>query len=131
MKPCLTEKTLKGERITLIENEKVVSDEGDLVEIFNEYFSDIQCPPRITFHQPGVKCNKKKIENHPSILEIKMQISSNVAFPFSFRKVTLTEIINEIKNLDESKAAQSNDIPTKAIKKMTYLLLILLKTLIT
>ena len=30
MKPCLTDKTLKGERIRLIENEKVVSDEGDL-----------------------------------------------------------------------------------------------------
>ena len=59
----------------------------------------------------------KKIENRPSILEIKIQISSNVAFPFSFRKVTLTEIINEIKNLDESKAAQSNDIPTKVIKE--------------
>ena len=68
VKPCLTEKTLKGERITLIENEKVVSDEGELVEIFNEYFSnivpnsDIQRPPRITFHQPGVKCNKKKLK---------------------------------------------------------------------
>ena len=65
VKPCLTEKTLKGERVTLIENEKVVSDEGELVEIFNEYFSnivpnsDIQRPPRITFHQTGVKCNKK------------------------------------------------------------------------
>ena len=30
MKPCLTDKTLKRERIRLIENEKVVSDEGDL-----------------------------------------------------------------------------------------------------
>ena len=30
VKPCLTNKTLKGERIRLIENEKVVSDERDL-----------------------------------------------------------------------------------------------------
>ena len=41
---------------------------------------------------PGVKCNKK-IENHPCILEIEKQIPSDVVFPFSFRKVTLTEII--------------------------------------
>ena len=27
VKPCVIDKTLKGERITLIENEKVVSDE--------------------------------------------------------------------------------------------------------
>ena len=32
-------------------------------------------------------------------------------------KVTLTEIINEIKNLDESKATQSNGILTKVIKE--------------
>ena len=60
MKPCLTEKTLKDERIMLIENEKVVSDETELVKIFNEYFSnivsnlDIQCPPNITLHQDSV-----------------------------------------------------------------------------
>ena len=44
----------------------------------------------------------KIFENHPIILEIKNK--ADVAFPFSLRKVTLTEIINEIKNLDESKA---------------------------
>ena len=37
------------------------------------------------------------------MLDIKKQIPSDVAFPFSFRKVTLTEIINKFKNLDESK----------------------------
>ena len=30
MKPCLTDKTLKGERITLIENGNVVSDKREL-----------------------------------------------------------------------------------------------------
>ena len=41
MKPCLTDKALKGERLTLIENEKAVSDERELVKIFNKYFSNI------------------------------------------------------------------------------------------
>ena len=58
----------------------------------------------------------KKFENHPSTLEIKNQVPSAVDFPFSFREVTLNEIINEIKSLDESKASQSNDIPTNVIK---------------
>ena len=137
MKQCLTDKTLKGERITLTENEEVVSGERELVKIFNEFFSnivpnlDIQRPLSIILPHDPVLNAIKKFENHPSILEIKKQIPSDVAFPFSFRKVTLTEIINEIKNLDESKATQSNDIPNKVIKKtMTYLLLLLLKTLI-
>ena len=77
MKPCLTDKTLKDERITLIENEKVISDERELVKIFNEYFSnivsnlDIQRPPNITLHHDPVLNAIKKFENHPSILEIK------------------------------------------------------------
>ena len=56
VKPCLTDKTLKGEGITLIEYEKVVSNERELVKIFNEYFSgigpnlDIQRPLSITLH---------------------------------------------------------------------------------
>ena len=60
VKPCLTDKTLKGERITLIENEKVVSDERELVKIFNEYFSnilpnlDIQRLPSIILHHDPV-----------------------------------------------------------------------------
>ena len=35
MKPSLNDKTLKDERLTLIENEKVVSEEIELVQIFN------------------------------------------------------------------------------------------------
>ena len=47
----------------------------------------------------------------------KKKIPSEVDFPFSFSKVNLNEIIKEIKNLDESKVTQSNDIPTKVIKE--------------
>ena len=39
--PHITDRTLKGERIKLIENEKVLSDERQLVKIFNKYFSNI------------------------------------------------------------------------------------------
>ena len=68
---CLTDKTLKDERITLIETEKVVSDERELLNIFNEYFSniisnlDIQRPPNINLHYDPVLNAIKKFENHP------------------------------------------------------------------
>ena len=77
MKPSLTDKTLKGKRITLIENEKVVSDKRELVKIFNKYFSniipnlDIQRPPSITLHHDPVLNAIKQFENHSSILKIK------------------------------------------------------------
>ena len=41
VKPSFTDKTLKDKRITLIENNKVVSDESKLVEIFSKYFANI------------------------------------------------------------------------------------------
>ena len=41
MKPSFTGKTLKDERTTFIENNKVVSDESKLVEIFSKYFRNI------------------------------------------------------------------------------------------
>lgn len=56
MKPCLTDKTLQVERITLLENEKIISDGRDLVKFFSEYFSNIvpklviQDPPSIILH---------------------------------------------------------------------------------
>ena len=59
----------------------------------------------------------------------KQKVPSDVAFLFSFSKVARIEIINEINNCDESKASQSNNI-AKIIKEITFLVLLLLKTLI-
>ena len=41
VKPSFTDETLKDERITLFENNKFVSDEIKLVEIFSKYFGNI------------------------------------------------------------------------------------------
>ena len=41
MKPSFKDKFLKEERITLVENSKVVSDESRLVEICCKYFRNI------------------------------------------------------------------------------------------
>ena len=41
VKPLFTDKTLKNERITLVKNNKVVSDESKLVEMLSKYFRDI------------------------------------------------------------------------------------------
>ena len=53
---------------------------------------------------------------HTIILEITKQVLPGVASQNSFSKVTLTEII-EIKNQDDSTAAQSNDIKTKVMQE--------------
>ena len=94
---------------------------------------DIQRPPYITLHHDPVLNAIKKIWKRPKYNRNKKQVPSDVAFTFPFRKMTLNEIIkiiNEIMNFDELKSTQSNDIPTEVVKKtLTYLLLLLLKTL--
>ena len=40
-KLSFTDTTLKDERITFVENNKVVSDESEFVEIFSKYFGNI------------------------------------------------------------------------------------------
>ena len=91
VKPCLTDKTLKEERITITENEKVVSDNRELVKIFNEYFSnivpnlDIQHPASIILHHDPVLNAIKKFENYPSILVIKKKNSVRCSFPIFFQ----------------------------------------------
>ena len=68
IKSCLTNKKLKDQRITLIENEKVVSDERELMKMLNEYFSniapnlDIQRPPNVILHCDKVLNAIKNLE---------------------------------------------------------------------
>ena len=41
VKPSFTDKTLNDEKITLVEKNKVVSNESELVQIFGKYFGNI------------------------------------------------------------------------------------------
>ena len=73
VKPSFADKTLKDERITLVENNKVVSDESKLIEIFSKYFGNIvqnlgiDGLTNISSDNAAVSIRKaiKKYRNHP------------------------------------------------------------------
>ena len=79
VKPSFTDKTLKGERIILVENSKVVSDESKLAEIFSKYFGNIvqnlgiDGLTNISSDNDAVTIRKaiEKYQNHPSIKVIR------------------------------------------------------------
>ena len=79
VKPSFTDKTLKDERITLVKNDKVVSDENKLVEIFSKYFGNIvqnlgiDGLTNISSDNETVTIRKaiEKYQNHPSIKVIR------------------------------------------------------------
>ena len=56
-----------------------------------------------------------KFENHSSIVKIK---SNRTYSGFTFRPVIYEEILTELKNLDMSKTAQLEGVPTKIVKKI-------------
>ena len=122
VKPSFTDKTLKDERITLVENNKVVSDESKLVEIFSKYFRNIVQNLGIDDLTNTSSDNDpvptrqaiEKYQNHPSTKVIRENIDTTNNFSFDLiNPECISKIIN---NLDTSKATQQGDIPTKIIK---------------
>ena len=116
VKPSFTDKTLKNERITLVENNKVVSGESKLEEIFRKYFGKIVQNLGIDglTNISSDKKSHKKYQNHPSIKVIWENIDTINNFFFDLiNPECISKIIN---NLDSSKATQQVDIPTNIIK---------------
>ena len=122
VKPSFTDKTLKDERITLVENNKVVSDESKLVEIFSKYFGNIVQNLGIdgltntSSDNDAVTIRQaiEKYQNHPSIKVIRENIdTTNNLSSELINPECVSKIIN---NLDTSKATQQGNIPTKIIK---------------
>ena len=122
VKPSFTDKTLKDERITLVENNKVVSDESKLVEIFGKYFGNIvqnlgrDGLTNISSDNETVTIRNaiEKYQNNPSIKVIRENIDTTKNFSFDLiNPECISKIINK---LDTSKATQQGDIPTKIIK---------------
>ena len=118
LKPSSRDKSLKGERITLVENNKVVSDESKLVEIFSNYFGNLVLNLEIdlvtNIRKKTVRKAMEKYQNHPSINIIRDNIDTTNKFSFDLvNPECISKIIN---NLDTSRATQQGNIPAKVIK---------------
>ena len=58
----------------------------------------------------------KKFGNHPSIIDIKKNVS--VTSKFSFCEVKVTDMMNEINNLNAKKSGTFMNIPVKRLKEV-------------
>ena len=103
MKPFLSKNTSLNEKITLVENGEIISDEGKIADIFNTFFSNIVTNLNIVNnehlyvnveHGDPVSNAINKYSNHPSILAIKAQGFKQNSF--SLTKVLRSEISREL-----------------------------------
>ena len=129
IKPFLTNKGfIDGNEITIVDGDEIISEEKELVKIFNEHYINIvektcALKPKILNQENKTLTNSEKIENikkqyesHPSIIEIKNNLTyypkdNNISF-----LTTLSEVKKLLKNSDTKKATGVDKIPPKLAK---------------
>ena len=125
VKPCFTDKVNTNEQITLVDNDKIISDSSTVADVMNTYFSNIVELLEIPLNDDIIN-NVDAIEDpvnraifkystHPSILKI-IDTYPNIN-TFSIAHTTISNIENIISDLNLQKATTKNGIPTKLIKE--------------
>ena len=125
VKPFLSDKSMSNEKITLIENEEIITEDLKIAEILNSYFSNIVANLNIRDFSHPSQIKEPDLNDpilnainhykyHPSIIAINNFWQNSKEFSFSL--LSREELIKEISNMDCSKAVQNSDIPTKIIK---------------
>ena len=114
------------QKITLVKDGNIISDDGELAQTFNDFFKSavdsLDIPEnRVLLNDTGeltspVKVALKKFEVHPSIIDINEKV--DVEEKFSFSKVNLCDIEFELKNLNTKKATTFMNIPAKVLKQV-------------
>ena len=124
VKPLFSDKSSSISKFILIENELLLNDDEKILSTLNDFFSNVvsnlNIPPYEDpsvnpeqFEDPVLKANEK-YKYHPSIKAIK---EKNLNKTFTFQTISRSDIKKEILRLDNSKAIQESDIPTKIIKQ--------------
>ena len=126
VKPLFSNYNGGSRKITLIEDDKIISNDDEVAKTFNQFFVDSVKSLNIAGNKfllndtenisDPVEIALKKYENHPSVTDIKENVSVDAKFTFS--KVTVSEMISEIKNLDISKAGTFSNINAKQLKQV-------------
>ena len=124
VKPLFSDKITSNNKIILIENGNMLSEQRDVAEVLINAFSNILTDLNIPqYNDPSINLEGidnpilegiEKYKNHPSIQAI---LSKGPFKNFSFSKVNLDCIvIKHIKNINIQKASQESDIPNKIVK---------------
>ena len=124
MKPFLTDKGVYKNSIKLIEGSKIIVEDCEVADTLNIYFNNavtslgINEPADIITETQNItdpiETILLKFSNHRSILMINaIQINST----FSFHLTSLTEILNEINNLNTKISNPENTVSAKHLKE--------------
>ena len=124
VKPLFSEKVASTASITIVENGTICSDDGNVSQIFNDFFSNAVKNLNIITNNDVITDNFHvldpvqrailKYEHHPSILKIKEAFGNGEKF--SLVHCMYENVCEEIKSLNISKACPKSTLPSKIIK---------------
>ena len=124
--PLFSNKRGASQQITLVKNDKIISDDKEVADTFSNFFKNAIESLNISENQlllsdtsnftNGVQVAISKFQAHPSILQIKRQIKKT--FNFNFIEINPSDVEQQIKNLKIGKAITFMNIPTASLKKV-------------
>ena len=123
-KPLFSNKGGEGDNIVLVNGNKIISDDREIANTFNDFFKNTVGSLGITENRfltsdfdnelCAVEQAIEKFKCHPSIISIKENIQ--IHQEFSFSEVNANEMKSEINNLNSRKAGTFNGYTSKTIK---------------
>ena len=122
IKPFFSDKHIISRKITLIENDEIISNDIQVAETMNDFFSNsveklnikgYEITSNYEMGNDNILNIINKFKNHPSILKIKERV--NINDKFSFTNCTLADIDLEIHKLNTNKPTTFNNIPAKIL----------------
>ena len=124
VKPFFGNSGSGNRKITLVENEEVISDDSKVADTFSNFFDKAFSSLDLTENKyilnkvddeaDPVEKALHKFKDHPSIIEIRNQVANDMNF--SFTSVTEKDMMKEIEVLNTKKAGTFMNIPTKKSK---------------
>ena len=124
VKPLLSDKSKSNEKITLVEDNKIISEDKDNAERLNSFFSNAVKNLKIPEFSDSNPLAENishpifnaivKYKNHASIIAIKKTRNGP---GFYFCGVSVNDVFKEIKRLKARKATQITDITVKILKE--------------
>ena len=124
IKPLFSEKNNNSRKITLINEDEIITNDAIVAETMNDFFSNAveklcisgyQTDPYSEIEDDNDKVFNiiNKFKKHPSIQKIKEMV--NIGTKFSFVKCSAEDIELEINKLNTSKPTTFNNIPAKIL----------------
>ena len=126
MKPLFSSYNGGSQKITLVKDGEIISNDEEVAKTFNKFFIESVNSLNIAGNTAVIKSAEnltdpvmialKKFENDPSIIDIKENVC--VKSKFTFSKVGISNIELEISNLNTKKVGTYLNIPTKIMKQV-------------